>query len=181
MSNLTKNLNFKHKKLIVLIGHMGSGKSTIGKVLAKELNWNFFDSDKEIEKKESMTINQIFKEKSETYFRNLEKKYIIELMLNKKSVIALGGGSIKIKKIRKFIEKEAISIFLKVDIKTLLKRLKYNKNRPLLINTNLYKKIKILDKERNKLYRNADIILENTKSKKNIINKILKILNNEKE
>ena len=113
MSNLTKNLNFKHKKLIVLIGHMGSGKSTIGKVLAKELNWNFFDSDKEIEKKESMTINQIFKEKSETYFRNLEKKYIIELMLNKKSVIALGGGSIKIKKIRKFIEKEAISIFFK--------------------------------------------------------------------
>ena len=164
MSKLIKNLNLKHKKLIVLIGHMGSGKSTIGKILARELNWNFFDSDKEIEKKENMSINQIFTEKSESYFRNLEKKYIIKLMQNKNTVIALGGGSIKISKIRKFVEKEAISIFLKVDIKTLLKRLLNNKNRPLLINTNIEKKIKVLDSERYKLYRNANIILENTKS-----------------
>ena len=180
MSKLIKNLNLKDKKLIVLIGHMGSGKSTIGKILARELNWNFFDSDKEIEKKENMSINQIFTEKSESYFRNLEKKYIIKLMQNKNTVIALGGGSIKISKIRKFVEKEAISIFLKVDIKTLLKRLLNNKNRPLLINTNIEKKIKVLDSERYELYRNANIILENTKSKKEIIDQILRILNNEK-
>ena len=78
------------------------------------------------------------------------------------------------------MEKEAISIFLKVDIKTLLKRLLNNKNRPLLINTNIEKKIKVLDRERYKLYRNANIILENTKSKKDIIDQILRILNNEK-
>ena len=71
MSKLIKNLNLKDKKLIVLIGHMGSGKSTIGKILARELNWNFFDSDKEIEKKENMSINQIFTEKSESYFKTI--------------------------------------------------------------------------------------------------------------
>ena len=81
---------------------------------------------------------------------------------------------------QKDLKKHLYILFLKVDIKTLLKRLLNNKNRPLLINTNIEKKIKVLDSERYKLYRNANIILENTKSKKDIIDQILRILNNEK-
>ena len=77
---------------IYLVGFMGSGKSTIGKKLSKKLNLKFLDTDKIIEKKNSMTINQIFYNQGEKFFRNEEKRLLIVLNKYKKTIISTGGG-----------------------------------------------------------------------------------------
>lgn len=80
--------------MIVLIGYMGSGKSTVGKVLAKELNMDFIDYDTYIENKESLSIPEIFKQKGEVYFRKKEAQYLSELLSDDpNAVISLGGGT----------------------------------------------------------------------------------------
>ena len=161
----------------MIIGHMGSGKSHIGKKLAKILNWNYFDSDREIEKNEKKTILEIFQMYGEKYFRKKEELIINSLINKRYCIISLGGGSVTIQKIRNMIKKKCISIFLKVDIELLIERLKRSKNRPLLVNTNIRKKIISLDKERLKYYNSADIIIQNTGYYKKTINQIIKILN----
>ena len=168
--------NFQ-KKLIVITGHMGSGKSTIGKIIAKNLNWNYFDSDKEIEKKQKEPIKRIFQIYGEDYFREKEEMIIKYLIKKKYSVISLGGGSVTIENIINILQKNAISIFLKVDIDVLVKRLKNNKNRPLLNNSNIKNKIDLLDIERLPLYNKADIVIENSKNISQTVFEIMNILN----
>ena len=169
-----KNYN---KKIIVIIGHMGSGKSLVGKLLSRRLNWNYFDSDKEIENVLGISIVDIFKIYGENYFREKEEIIIKNLIKKKYSVISLGGGSITIKNIRSILEKKTISIFLKVDIDILTKRLKNSKKRPLLINTNIENKIFLLNKERLSFYNNANIVIENSKNVEITVNEIISILN----
>ena len=82
----------KSKKNIVLIGMMGSGKSSIGKILSKKLNLEFIDIDSKIEEKENMTISQIFETKGEEYFRKLEEIISINNLKLQNKVISLGGG-----------------------------------------------------------------------------------------
>ena len=93
-------------------------------------------------------------------------------------MISLGGGSITIKDIRKLIRNKSISIFLKVDIDVLIKRLKKTKNRPLLLNTDVRKKIIKLDKDRHNFYNSSDIIIENKKYYRDTVKEIIKILTN---
>tara|TARA_B100000579_G_C22733712_1_gene805594 strand:- start:125 stop:661 length:537 start_codon:yes stop_codon:yes gene_type:complete len=178
MALIIKKLNNYDKNIIVITGHMGSGKSLIGKKLAKYLNWQHFDSDKEIEKSEEKKISEIFKDNGEKYFRKQEEIIIKSLLKKKYSVISLGGGSITIKDIRKLIRNKSISIFLKVDIDVLIKRLKKTKNRPLLLNTDVRKKIIKLDKDRHKFYNSSDIIIENKKYYRDTVKEIIKILTN---
>ena len=82
------------KKNLLLTGMMGVGKSTVGKKLAKKLKLKFIDIDGLIEKKEKKTIKQIFENKSEDYFRKIEKKITLEELKKSNSVIALGGGAL---------------------------------------------------------------------------------------
>ena len=178
MALIIKKLNNYDKNIIVITGHMGSGKSLIGKKLAKYLNWQHFDSDKEIEKSEEKKISEIFKDNGEKYFRKQEEIIIKSLLKKKYSVISLGGGSITIKDIRKLIRNKSISIFLKVDIDVLVKRLKKTKNRPLLLNTDVRKKIIKLDKDRHNFYNSSDIIIENKKYYRDTVKEIIKILTN---
>ena len=174
MKKYTEKYKNHSKNIIVLTGHMGSGKTSIAKALAKSLGWRFYDSDFEIERKQGISIKGIFDTKGEKYFRKLEKEIIHELFNNKFSIISLGGGSIINKTVRKLIEKKAISIFLKVDINVLLKRLKKNyKKRPLLIEANIKDIISQLNIERLKYLERADIIVENNKN----INETIKIIN----
>jgi len=176
MALIIKKLNNYDKNIIVITGHMGSGKSLIGKKLAKYLNWKHFDSDKEIEKSEEKSISEIFKSDGEKYFR-IKEELIIKSLFNKKySVISLGGGSITINNIRRLIKNKSISIFLKVDIDILVKRLIKTRNRPLLLNTDVRKKIIKLDKDRYKYYSSSDIIIENKKYYKDTIKEIIEIL-----
>ena len=162
-----------NKKNICIIGLMGSGKSIIGKDLSKNLNFKFYDTDKEIELKTKKSINEIFKEQGELYFRSIEEKICIDLLNENNCVISLGGGSISNKKIRKSINQNSFSIYLKVQINNLLIRLKSSKKRPLL-NKN-ESKIVILKKlyeNRQKFYERADLIVNNDTDKVHVLEKI---------
>ena len=120
------------KKNLVLTGMMGVSKSTIGKKLAKKLKVKFIDLDKIIEKRESNSIKDIFEIKGEDYFRKIEKKVALQELKKVNAVIALGGGAFLNKDIRKEVEESAVSFWLDLNMKSILKRLKNSKKRPLL-------------------------------------------------
>ncbi len=167
--------NFK-KKNICLMGLMGSGKSLIGRDLSNYLNIKFYDTDKEIELKAKKSINLIFSEEGESYFRDLEEKVCLELLKNNNCIISLGGGSIINRKIRQAIKLNSFSIYLKVNIDILLKRLKTSKKRPLL-NNKKKETLERLYNERKEFYQKANLIVNNEKSKSDILKKIKLELN----
>ena len=109
-------LSSNNKINLTLCGMMGSGKSLIGKKLAKEINFSFVDTDKLIEEDRGKSINKIFKEDGEEYFRKLEEKIILNILQKKKYVIALGGGSVENDSVRNFIKNNSYNIFLDVKI-----------------------------------------------------------------
>ena len=176
MNNNIKNLDKLDKKLIILVGHMGSGKTLIGKILARKLGWEHFDSDKEIELNQNLSINKIFKLKGEDYFRKIEVSNIKILCKKKNAVISLGGGSIMNEEILNLVKKTSISIFLKVDIDELVKRLKRSKKRPLLINENIKKIITVLNNERMPKYEEVDFIINNNIHSEKTVANIIKYL-----
>ncbi|WP_031425403.1 shikimate kinase [Flavimarina sp. Hel_I_48] len=123
-------------KNIILIGYMGSGKSTIGKVLARELNINFIDFDDFLQMKEKRSIKEIFDLKGEIYFRNLEQKYLQEVLKSApQSVISMGGGTPCYGDNMSLItNSNTTSIYIKVTVEELAVRLfKARAERPLLI------------------------------------------------
>ncbi len=144
-------------KNLVLTGMMGVGKSTIGKSLAEKLSFRFIDVDKLIEAKEGCSINHIFKNKSENYFRRIEKIISLQQLKKDKSIISLGGGAFLNKNIRREVKKSSISFWLDVDVDGLVKRLsKTKKRRPLLFKKNLRTTINKIYLERKKIYNEAD-------------------------
>ena len=98
------------KKNIVLLGMMGSGKSTIGNLLAKKLNGVLIEIDKKIEKMENQKISQIFKTKGETYFRELEFNITNQSLKDHDKIISLGGGAFMNKELRKIIKQKSKSL-----------------------------------------------------------------------
>ncbi len=156
---------------------MGSGKSLVGKILANKINFNFVDTDKLIEKKIGKSINRIFKEDGEIYFRQLEDKIITDILSNDKTVISLGGGSIENNNIRKIIKKNSYNIYLQVKLDILISRLIYSSNRPLLKKNNMNLTLTKLLNKRSKFYQKADLIINNNTNTKFVIEKILNILN----
>ena len=155
---------------------MGVGKSTIGKILAKKLNYNFVDVDKLIESKENLSINLIFKHKGENYFRKIEYKVILSELKNNNSVISLGGGAFLNNAIRKNAKKLSTSFWLDVPVEELIKRLKKNKKRPLLLNKNLNETVKKIYFDRKKIYNEADYRIKcNSLRSEEIVNKILNL------
>ncbi len=161
------------KKNICIMGLMGSGKSVIGKDLSKYLNFEFYDTDREIELKTKKSINEIFKEYGELYFRNLEEKICIKLLNKNNCVISLGGGSITNKEIRKSIKQNSYSIYLQVKLNNLVNRLKSSKKRPLLNKDESKLKIlKNLYEDRQKFYERADFIVNNDTDKVHVLDKI---------
>ena len=120
------------KKNLILTGMMGSGKSTIGIVLAKMLNLRFLDIDKEIEKAENLTIKRIFDHKGEKYFRGIEEKIVLRELKTYNKVISLGGGGFLNKTIRKVIQKNHVSFWLNWKPEIIIKRIYKSKKRPLI-------------------------------------------------
>lgn len=109
-------------KNIVLIGFMGTGKTVVGQLLSKRLNWNFVDTDDLIEKKVQLTIPEIFRKYGEQYFRDLESIVIKEIMQNSNQVIATGGGIVLRKENMKFMKENGVVICLLASPKVIFER-----------------------------------------------------------
>ena len=163
------------KKNLVLIGMMGSGKSTIGRLLSDTTKQNLIDTDKLIEKETKSNISEIFQKKGENFFRKIEEKVVLNSLKFSNTIIAVGGGAFLNDKIREKIKNNCISVWLNCNEQTLIPRIKNSKKRPkayLLKDKDLIKLIN----NRSKIYSKADYKINcDTLTKKEIIEKILKI------
>ena len=171
-SNILKIPDILNNQNIALIGHMGSGKTLIGKLLAQKINYQHIDSDKLIEKNAKKTINKIFESQGEKSFRKIEENTITSISI-KNIVLSLGGGSILSNKTRSFIKKNYITVFLDIETKILTERLSKSSKRPLLNGVNINNKIKELDKTRRKYYLEADILIKYNNTPEECIYKII--------
>jgi|TARA_B100000929_G_scaffold172197_1_gene136378 shikimate kinase len=144
-----------YKKNIVLIGMMGSGKSTIGHLLSKTIDLKFIDIDKAIEKETGLKIHNIFEKKGEVYFRNLEKKITLKFLKSERKIISLGGGGFLNKSIRKETLINNLSFWLNWKSTTIIKRIYKSRKRPLAFYSNENDLEKIII-ERSKTYSEAN-------------------------
>ena len=168
----------KSKKNLVLIGMMSSGKSTIGELLAKKLNFKFFDIDKIIENETKMKITEIFKIKGENFFRNLEEKTTVKLLNFSNVVISLGGGGFVNEIIRKETNTKSKTFWLDWNLDTLISRIRKRNNRPvaLALNNNELKNLII---KRSKYYSKAKYKINCQKlTRSEIVKKILNLYEN---
>ena len=165
----------KSNKYIVLLGMMGSGKSTIGYLLSNKINSDFYDIDKIIEEEEGLKITEIFENKGENYFRKIEEKICLKILKFNNKIISLGGGSFLNNKIREEIQNNHVSFWLNWNTSTIIRRIKKNKNRPILKGMSENEINKLIIK-RKKIYEKAHLKIncENL-SKNEIINKIIKL------
>ncbi len=162
------------KKNLILLGMMAVGKTTLGKIVAKIQGLKFIDIDTNIEKRNSMSINEIFNKKSEKFFRTEEEKEVLNSLKKKNCVIALGGGAFVSEIIRANVLKNAISVWLDVDIDILNKRVKWNQKRPLLKEENNKKILEKLYEKRREFYKQANYkIVCNKLNKRNVVKKIM--------
>ena len=163
------------KENLVFLGMMGSGKSSIGSLVSKNLKIDFIDIDNEIEKKTGFKISKIFEKEGEKYFRQIEEIETLKYLKNKKTVISLGGGAFLNNKIRKEVINNHISFWLNWDIKTLINRIKDSRKRP-IANKSSIGEIEDLIKKRSIIYSKAmyKIDCENL-TKSEIVKKIIKI------
>ena len=154
---------------------MGSGKSTIGYLLSKNINLNFLDVDKFIEKETDLKIYDIFQKKGEVYFRELEEKTTLKLLKGKGKIISLGGGGFLNKNIRKEILKNHISFWLNWKNSTIINRILKSKKRPVAFNSG-ENTLKRLINERSNIYAEANFKINcETLTKKMIVKNILEL------
>tara|TARA_B110000027_G_scaffold74016_1_gene78916 strand:- start:283 stop:795 length:513 start_codon:yes stop_codon:yes gene_type:complete len=162
-------------KNLVFLGMMGSGKSSIGKLVSSKLKIPFIDIDNLIEEQTGMTISEIFKTGGEDYFRNLEEKITIKSLKHKNVVISLGGGGFVNKKIRKDVLKNHFSFWLNWDDLILIRRIKGSKKRPIASKSTEHE-IKVIINKRKKIYSKADFKINcNKLTKSEIVKTIMKI------
>ena len=165
----------KSNKSLVLIGMMGSGKSTIGFLLSKTMGLEFVDIDSHIEKKEGIKIHEIFKSKGEKYFREIELAETLKILNRKNIIISLGGGAFIDEKIRKKILSDHLSVWLNWNSSTILKRINNSKKRPLAIKLE-ENQINKLIIERSKKYSLANYKINCENLSKSEITKKIKAL-----
>jgi shikimate kinase len=178
---------------IYLTGFMTSGKSTIGPILANVLGLGFFDLDKEIEKEENMSVVEIFEKKGETYFRQLERKFLENLCKQNNIIVSLGGGTITDIENFGLLKRTGKIIYLKVSPDVLYKRLKNKTDRPLFRDMVLsenseedfLKRINDMLDKRKEFYDKADLVIDTDFNPIGItVDKIAKIISkviNEKD
>ena len=161
-------------KNLVFLGMMGSGKSSIGAVVSKKLNYPFIDIDNLIEEYTGMTISKIFEINGEDYFRNLEEKITIKSLKHKKIVVSLGGGGFVNDKIRRDVLNNHFSFWLNWDDMVLIKRIKGSRKRP-LASKSTEQEIKIIINKRKKIYSKANFKINcNKLTKSQIVETIIK-------
>jgi shikimate kinase len=173
-SNIDEAINYINtkipKKPIIIVGMMGVGKSTIGKILAKSLNKEFYDIDDNIEKKYNMKVYEIFEYYGEKKFRDIEYKEIKSIQKNCNAVIATGGGAFTNKKNISILNMTGLTLWLDASPLIIIERLKKNtNNRPLLKEMNIEKYINNLLIKRNPYYAKANLTIVTSQISKNEI------------
>jgi shikimate kinase/shikimate kinase/3-dehydroquinate synthase len=165
----------KSKENLIFLGMMGSGKSSIGSLVAKKLQLNFIDIDNEIETELGLSIKKIFETKGENYFRKFEEKITLKKLKLNPVVISLGGGAFTNRNIRKEVIKNHLSFWLNWSDEILVNRIKNSKKRPLVSNASENEIIDLI-KKRSNIYSKALYKIEcDSLTKKEIVKKILNI------
>ena len=165
----------KSKENLIFLGMMGSGKSSIGSLVAKKLQLNFIDIDNEIETELGLSIKKIFETKGENYFRKFEEKITLKKLKLNPVVIYLGGGAFTNRNIRKEVIKNHLSFWLNWNNEILVNRIKNSKKRPLVSNASENEIIDLI-KKRSNIYAKALYKIEcDSLTKKEIVKKILNI------
>ena len=146
---------------LILVGMMGSGKTTMGRTLAKHLGKPFVDSDEEVQKLTGVTIPHIFDIEGETGFRQRESSVIRDLVGCDNIVLATGGGAVLAEQNRLMLQQNGIVIYLKASVHDLWQRTKHDRNRPLLQTADPHAKLTELHQQRDPLYQQvADIVIQ---------------------
>jgi len=149
---------------LILVGMMGSGKTTMGRTLAKHLGKAFVDSDEEIQKRTGVTIPHIFDIEGEAGFRQRETAAISDLVERDNMVLATGGGAVLAEQNRLLLQQNGIVIYLKASAHDLWQRTRHDRNRPLLQIADPHAKLTELFQQRDPLYRQvADIVVQSGK------------------
>lgn len=168
--------------IISLVGYMGSGKSHISKILSEKINFKLIDLDKEISRRNKLTIPEIFEKKGEIYFRKLEREALEEILATEENLIlSLGGGTPVYYNNMEIINTNSKSVFLKASIHTLVERLSKQKDkRPIIAHISDENLPEFIAKhlfERNEYY-NQSLISINTDSREpeNIVDEIIEKL-----
>jgi shikimate kinase len=162
---------------IYLVGFMGTGKTVVGKELARKKKWQFVDLDDLIELKEKRTISNIFAQEGEPYFRKVEKKVLQEVAKEKKFVVACGGGIVLDKDNIHIMKKTGIMICLSSAPQVILERTAAYRHRPLLNVSNPRKQIELLLKLRAPYYAQADKTIDTSKiSVREVVDKIIRLI-----
>ena len=149
---------------IFLVGMMGAGKTTVGRLLASFLEKKFYDSDREIQKRTGVSIPLIFEIEGEAGFRKRETEMLSELLKTGNIVLATGGGAVLSAENREMLKRSGTVIYLRATIDDLWRRTRHDKNRPLLQTQDPRTKLTELYAQRDPLYREtAHIIVESGK------------------
>lgn len=157
MGPTRKHPEFHCTRAVVLVGMMGAGKTTVGRRLAPRLGLPFFDADAEIEKAAGMTVSDLFQLHGEKSFRDGEAKVIKRLLEGPAHVLATGGGAVTHPSTRELINKRSVSIWIRADIDTVVRRATRRGTRPLLKSGDPRETIRRLAVERQEFYATADI------------------------
>ena len=161
---------------ISLVGMMGCGKSTIGKLLASYTGYLFVDIDELIVSKEGITIPQIFDTKGEDYFRSIEAKILEEVLLKDNQIISTGGGIVKLEHNIKLLKEKSKVFYLSAPANVLFDRVKDDTNRPLLKADDIKLKIEMLLSQRIFLYEKAHYIVDADNTPEYVVTQIIEKL-----
>ena len=162
---------------VILTGFMGSGKSSVGKLLAVSLDCAFIDLDSVIVKEAGKTINEIFAESGEEAFRKLESECLHKVLKNGMSVVASGGGAVVSESNRRLMRDRGYVINLSASLDSVLKRLAGATDRPLYAGQDAVNRVQKLMEERKQFYADADIRIDtDNKSVEDVVSEILKVL-----
>ncbi len=158
-------MNSSQNSNLILIGFMGTGKSTIARQLSKQLDMPFFEMDEMIVQKEGMEISDIFKEKGEDYFRNVETTLLKNLLQKERGILSCGGGIVLRDENIQAMKNHGTVILLTATPETIFKRVKHNQSRPVLNGKKNINDITKLMKERESRYQMAADITISTDDK----------------
>ncbi len=155
-----RRLGFTPCRTIVFVGLMGAGKTKIGRRVAARLNLPFFDSDSEIEAAAGETIEEIFRNRGESVFRDGERRVIARLLAQPVHVLATGGGAFMDPATRALIARRGVSVWLRAELDVLVARVARRTNRPLLQQRDSRAVLAELIERRHPIYAAADAIID---------------------